>query len=45
MSTPAAEQAAMTVDPLGMDTEFPLTVTSMSLLGAAAGCCEAEQVV
>lgn len=45
MSIPAAEQAAMTVDPLGMETEAPLTVTSMSLLGAAAGCSDAEQVV
>jgi len=44
MSIPAAEQAAMTVDPLGMETELPLTVTSMSLLGAAAGCCDAEEL-
>ena len=35
----------MTVDPLGMDTGAPLTVTSMSLLAAAAGCCDAEQLV
>ncbi len=45
MSIPAAEQAAMTVDPLGMETEAPLTVTSMSLLEAAAGCCDAELLV
>lgn len=35
----------MTVDPLGTETEAPLTVTSMSLLGAAAGCCDAELLV
>ena len=35
----------MTVDPLGTETEAPLMVTSMSLLGAAAGCCDAELLV
>lgn len=39
MSTPAAEQAAMTVDPLGMDTGSPFTVTSMLSEAGAACCC------
>ena len=44
MSTPAASQAAMTLEPFGMVTVFPLTVHSIpSAAGAGAGVDASER--